>query len=218
MADLLVQLKPMRNQIILLFLLSQLLTGCTIAWRGYKAPSASNFNMLSANDKCMKIGTQNLDERQKKAVLEAASDVCGVLHSDEFKNILISKTWLSGCDTDNGKPKTISGQEVYDLLMKKIPDYSVHPRKPWLAIALTSRDTSYFSRVAIRPDRIEAWYSEDVTARAELVNTIAHETMHVISEELVDRGHGTRDCPDHKLVSYAVGNIVEALWICQHLK
>jgi hypothetical protein len=211
----------MKTKLLLLVAVTLTFSGCmSIAWIGFKKPVESDFVSLNSNDSCMKIGKQNLNNRQEKAVLEAATDVCNIFHSDEFRKRVIAQTWLASCDEENGKPDEISGEEVYKMLMKKISNYSVHPRKPWLAIAQTQRNEIDFvyNRVAIKPKRIEAWYSQVDTIKSELVNTIAHETTHIISFDFADRGHGSEKCPDSRLVSYGIGNLVEELWLKQHKK
>ena len=210
----------MRTKLIFIVIASLTLSGCmSIAWIGYNKPVESDFVNLNANENCMKIGTQSLNDRQRKAILEASADVCKIFYSEEFKQKVISRTWLASCSLVNGKADEMSGEDVYKLLMQKIPKYSINAHKPYLAIAQTQRNESDFvyNRVAIMPSRIEAWYADELLVKSELVNTIAHETMHVISEKFLDAGHGG-DCPNNKLVSYGVGNIVEILWICQHNK
>ena len=211
----------MKTKLLLLLAVTLTLSGCmSIAWIGFKKPVESDFVSLNSNDDCMKIGKQNLNDRQKKAVLEAATDVCNIFHSDEFRKRVIAQTWLASCKEENGKPDEVSGEEVYKMLMKKIANYSFHPRKPWLAIAQTQRNEVDFvyNRVAIKPKRIEAWYSQVDTIKSELVNTIAHETTHIISFDFADRGHGSEKCPNSRLVSYGIGDLVEELWLKQHTK
>lgn len=197
-------------------LLTTSIGGCmSIAWIGYKKPSESDFINLNSSDSCMRIATQNLNDQQEKAVLEAAADVCDIFHSEEFRQRVISKKWLASCDEKNGKPDEVNGEEVYQMLIKKISNYAIHPRKPWRAIAQTQRSEVdfMFNRVAIKPARIAAWYSQVDTIKSELVNTIAHETTHIISYDFADKGHGTSKCPDNKLVSYGIGDLVEELWL-----
>jgi hypothetical protein len=208
----------MKLKIIFFIAVSQLLSGCmSIAWRGYNKPTESDYTDLKANKNCMSIGLQNLTERQKVAIIYAATDVCNILHLEEFKEKVISRKWLASCKLIDGKPDEISGEEVYSLIMQKISNYSINPRKPFAAIAQTQRslDNLVYNRVAIMPSRIEAWYSPELLVKSELVNTIAHETMHIISDKFLDAGHGG-DCANHDLVSYGIGNLVEVFWIGQH--
>lgn len=209
----------MKTKLLLLVAVTITFSGCmSIAWIGFKKPVESDFVGLNSNDNCMKIGKQNLNDRQMKAVLESATDVCNIFHSDEFRKRVIAQTWLASCDEKNGKPDEVSGEEVYETLIKKISNYSVHPRKPWRAIAQTQRNEIEFvyNRVAIKPKRIEAWYSQVDTIKSELVNTIAHESTHIISFDFADRGHGSGKCPNSRLVSYGIGDLVEELWLKQH--
>lgn len=208
----------MRKYSILIFFLLfiGLLSSCmSIAWIGFDKPNEADYVVVNSNSNCMRIAMQNLNERQKIAITEAAKDVCEIFNSDEFRDRVKSQHWLASCDETNGKADEVSGDDVYNSIIKKINDYSVHPRKPWLAIAQTQRNESdlVYNRVAIKPKRIEAWYSSIDSIKSELVNTIAHETMHIISFDFADRGHGSDKCPDERLVSYGIGNIVEELWL-----
>lgn len=188
-----------------------------IAWKGYKNPIESDFITVNTNESCMKIGKQNLNKRQTKAIIEAASDVCNIFHSKEFKQTITSQNWLASCELLNGHPDEMSGEHVYKLLIQNIQKYSINPHRPWRAIAQTQRDETNFvyNRVAIKPIRIEAWYSTVDSVKSELVNTIAHETTHIISEKFLDAGHGN-NCPNERLVSYSIGNIVEKIWLSNH--
>lgn len=202
--------------LILLLPITGLLSSCmSLAWIDFNKPNSSDYVVVNSNSNCMKIAMQNLNDRQKVAIREAANDVCEIFNSDEFRDRVKSQNWLASCDETDGKPDAVSGEVVYNAIMKKINDYSVHPRKPWLAIAQTQRNENdlAYNRVAIKPTRIEAWYSSIDTVKSKLVNTIAHETMHIISFDFADRGHGSTKCPDERLVSYGVGNLVEELWL-----
>lgn len=210
----------MRNFRTLIFILPLigLFSGCmSIAWIGFKKPSEGDYVQVNSNSDCMRIAMQNLNDRQKLAITEASKDVCDIFSSDEFRDRVKSQNWLASCDEINGKPDEVSGEVVYNSIMKKINNYSIHPRKPWLAIAQTQRSESdlAYNRVAIKPKRIEAWYSSVDTVKSELVNTIAHETMHIISFDYADRGHGSDKCPDNRLVSYGIGDLVEELWLAK---
>ena len=68
------------------------------------------------------------------------------------------------------------------------------------------------NRVAIKPKRIMAWYSDDLKTKSLLINTIAHEITHTVSYTFSDSGHGTKECPDEELVSYGIGNLVAKMW------
>lgn len=212
----------MKIKLLLILVVSSSLSGCmSIAWIGYKKPIQSDFKSVNSNQNCMEIGVQSLNVRQAKAIQEAANDVCEILYSSKFKAAVISHDWLASCELSaGGKEDIMSGTNVYNLLMQKIPDYSVHARKPWLAIAQTQRNELNFvyNRVAIMPSRIEAWYSKVDTVKSELVNTIAHETTHIISNSFLDKGHGTNNCPNARLVSYGIGDLVEKIWLENHKK
>jgi hypothetical protein len=186
-----------------------------LAWRGYEKPKDTDYSSLGVNDHCMQIGVQNLNDEQKKAVLEAATEVCKILSSAEFRDSVLARNWLLSCDLLSGGPDEMTGWEVYNVLNTPVRDYSINPRKPWRAIAQTQRNENdlAYNRVAISPAQIKKWSSTDQKIRGDLVNTIAHETMHIISYSFRDKGHGSADCPNERLVSYGIGNLVEKLWL-----
>ena len=189
------------------------MTGCAgsmswVAWRGYddpvKSPPPGSYENIAGE--CFKVGTQNLNNEQRTAILEAASSVCSAIKSEEFKNRVQSLEWLASCDLkSNGKPDTLQGLEVFKIINTGIPDFSVNPKYPWMAIAQAQKSEN---RMAIKPPRINGWYSSNKGA---LINTIAHESTHLISYSFKDRGHGSDSCPDSKLVSYGIGNLIEEL-------
>jgi hypothetical protein len=207
----------MKKLIVAIIILST--AGCSggmswVAWRGYddplKTPSPSSYK--SVDGECFSIGVQNLDEKQKKAVMEAAGEVCKVIKSEEFKIRVIAQEWMASCDiVHEAKKDIIKGEEVFNIISNGIPDFSVNPQKPWMAIAQAQRSENDHTRIrmAINPSRINKWYTPE--NKGLLVNTIAHESTHLISFSFRDRGHGTTQCPDAKLVSYGIGNLVEEL-------
>jgi hypothetical protein len=206
----------MKQNILTGLIIILLSSGCmSIAWRGYKMPKEEDFINPNSENQCIRVGVQNLDEKQKQAVLEAATIVCKIMESKDFGNSVVSRSWLLSCDYVDGNPDEMSGYELLNMIRTKIRVYSINPRKPWKAIAQTQRSESdiAYNRVAIKPSRIEGWYSSDKKVKAELLNTIAHETTHIISDSFRDKGHGTTECLDERLVSYGIGNLVAKLWL-----
>ena len=205
-------------QIILMLVAYIMLSGClNMAWVGYKKPLSTDF----VNVGCMEIGKQNLNTEQWKAIKEASSDVCLIFSDPEFKQWLTSKNWLASCNKIYGKPDTISGLRVYDLLTKKTLKYSIHPHKPWNAEgqAETNESNINLNRIAIIPSQIEDWLSSVDTIRSRLINTIAHESVHILSDDFLDYDlHGSSVCPDSLLLSYAIGNMTEKIWLKHHKK
>jgi hypothetical protein len=200
---------------ILLVIVAICLNGCAwVAWRGYddptKTPSPGDYKLVDGG--CFSVGTQNLNNLQEQAILEASSVVCAVLKSDEFQKRVRSQNWLASCDLNvQGKPDVLSGNNVYEMIKLGIPDFSVNPQYPWMAIAQTQKSENNHTknRIAIKPSRIDAWYS--LKEKGNLINTIAHESTHLISYSFRDKAHGSKKCPDSKLVSYGVGNLIEEL-------
>jgi hypothetical protein len=206
----------MKGLTVSLVLILFFAAGCMkLAWRGYEKPKDSDYASLNVSDHCMRIGVQNLDADEKKAVLEAAAEVCRIFSSSEFRDAVVAQSWLLSCDQLGGRPDEMTGWEVYNSINIPIRNYSINPRKPWRAIAQTQRSENdlAYNRVAISPAQIKKWKSSDLKLKADLINTIAHETMHIISYSFRDRGHGTTACPNEKLVSYGIGNLVERLWL-----
>ena len=204
----------MRNTIILL--VASQLCGCGwIAWVGYDDPvrEPPPGSYMLVDGECFSVGTQNLEEDQRQAVLGAAGRVCEVFKSRELQARVEAQEWIVSCDGSNGSPRTMPGTEVYSLLRQQIPDFSIHSRRPWMAIAQAQKSVHDHTRnrIAIRPERIQSWYSDSSDERGALINTIAHEITHLISFEFRDKGHGTARCPDNRLVSYGVGNLVQEL-------
>jgi hypothetical protein len=208
----------MKQSTFIVLIIMELTVGCMkIAWRGYRPPKATDFIDLRATEQCMRIGTQNLNsnEKQKQAIIQAATAVCKIIASKEFKDSVVARNWLLSCDYVDGNPDMMSGYEVLNIIQIKIRDYSINPRKPWRAIAEAQRNENdiALNRVAIDPARISDWESPIDTIKSKLINTIAHETMHIISCRFQDRGHGKAECPNERLVSYGIGNLVERLWL-----
>jgi hypothetical protein len=194
-------------------ILTSLFSCMWVAWIGYEHPTESDFHQVQTTPNCMAIGVQNLkDPRQRTAVLEAVGEVCLIFASAEFAREVASRTWLASCKRPNGGPDEISGEEVYRRLGGELPDYSVHPRDPWDAIAQADpHDDRMYNRVAISPSQIGKWYSRSRDTRGDLVNTIAHETTHIVSTGFQDEGHA-ENCDSDRLVSYGIGKLTEDLW------
>lgn len=183
------------------------------AWVGYKAPtSEADFQQAGTTPNCMSIGVQNLKNRDSLAVLQAAGEVCRVMASSEFASAVRAKTWLASCERPAGRPDEISGEALYRQISGKLPNFSVYARDPWNATAQAHKypdDQAFYNRVAIDPEQIRTWYSDEPW---EIVNTVAHETTHIVSYDFMDAGHGSPACPDSLLVSYGVGKLVQDLW------
>ena len=198
------------KQTIMLALLCLFLNSCmSIAWIGYEAPEPSDYRTLGSAP--VKLGMQNLtNEDYNKAVSEAFIETFIIFDDPKFQQQVESKDWLISCKRVNDQPDILDGKKVYTTLKNGFIDFSIHPRRPWNAIAQAHKSKQ---RVAIKPKRIKTWFSNDIKTKALLINTIAHEITHLVSYDFSDRGHGTPLCPDDELVSYGIGNLVAQLWI-----
>jgi hypothetical protein len=186
-------------------LCAALTAGC--AWRGYNGQvRAVN---IGAQPACAVVGIQNLDSAKARAVLGAVGDVCRIVRTAEFRDSIAGRKWLASCESRNGGQDEITGDSVLTLLLRPSA-FSVHPRKPWGAFGLTDRTDPSAIRVAVYPRYIKAAVAS-AKSGGSLRNTVAHEMTHVVSGAFKDRGHGP-DCLQRSLVSYAVGNLVAALW------
>lgn len=185
----------------------------SIAWIGYNKPNESDYKSIEYVP--IKIGMQNLKNvKQRQAIQEATKEVFIILKSNEFRKEVESKEWLISCKMENGKKDILDGKSVFEILNNGYVDFSINPRKPWNAIAQAQKSETDHTknRVAIKPKRINTWYSNNNETKSELINTIAHEITHTVSFKFLDAGHGTAECPDAKLVSYGIGNLVAKIW------
>ncbi|PKG50561.1 hypothetical protein CXF54_12290 [Olleya sp. 1-3] len=204
---------------LLLSVISIALNSCmSIAWIGYDKPEDSDY--MSIENVPIKIGMQNLkNENQRKAIEEATKEVFSILKSEEFRKKVESKDWLISCKIENGNKDILDGKSVFKILNKGYVNLSINPRKPWRAIAQAQKSQTDHTknRIAIKPKRINTWFSNNIETKSELVNTIAHELTHTVSFKFLDTGHGTVECPDAELVSYGIGNLVAKMWIEKQL-
>ena len=204
----------MKNTVIL-FLIALFLNSCmSIAWIGYDKPLQDDYKEIDSVP--IKIGMQNLKiEKQERAIREATKEVFLIFESVEFRTQVEAENWLVSCNIINGKSDIMDGKNVYEILSSGFVNFSINPRHPWNAVAQTQKSDSDHTknRVAIKPKRIDAWSSDDIETKALLMNTIAHEITHTTSHKFSDGGHGTKNCPDEKLVSYGIGNLVAKMWI-----
>jgi hypothetical protein len=204
----------MMKTLLSLAVVIYLTSGCS--WHGYKGPG--EFKSVNTAGDCMHIGIQNLTLQQQRAINAAANDVCAILESPEFTQAINGKIWLASCERINNQPDYIAGDKVIEVLRSVQPRFSVFPRKPFLAVGLADIDHASpdNNRVAINPKYIADALSDEPALASELRNTMAHELTHVVSADFTDDGHGSRSCPDDQLVSYAVGKLVEELWLRRH--
>jgi len=201
----------MRLLLLTVLMLSFLLSGCLSPLRlAYKKPIASDFEPI----KCMQIGRQNLSSRQWQAIKEAASDVCDIFADSEFKEQISPKTWLASCEKKRGKRDIISGKEIYALLTAKPQRFSVYAHKLHDAEGETDNDEDNPDNniITIDPSLIEDWYSADDTVKSKLINVIAHEYVHLLSDRFLDYDNKIpKGCNNDILISYGTGDLAEEI-------
>lgn len=211
----------------LLLASTALLQGCV--WSGYQARMADD--ALHGRAPGPVVSLQNLRGTNYADVArDAVSAAQRVVAHPEFRREVRSLSLLPTCD---GEPR-LSGEAVLASLGEAF-DYSLVARKPFRAVAVA--DIGH-QRVAVSPSRFSRW-PQGVGARAELIETLVHETLHMIPEPPVrkrdgdangnmdegekayesryrDDGHGAPGCRDDDLVSYRVGKIAGAVYMLHH--
>ncbi len=148
-----------------------------------------------------------------RAALDAA---CAVRRSQAFAAGAAARDWLPGCSIlPLPNRRWVSGASVRDAMADAGARFQLVYENPG-AVASTSVGAQ---RMRIRPEQFEGWLSGDPERRAALVNTLVHETTHLISEpgrpgrfRYTDRGHGSWWCPDRDLVSYGLGDLAARTW------
>jgi hypothetical protein len=149
-----------------------------------------------------------------KAALDAA---CAVRRSPAFVAGVVARDWTPGCSLiPFSRHRPVSGASVRDAMSDAGARFQLVYEDPG-AVASTSVSAQ---RMRIRPERFQGWLTGDRARQAALVNTLVHETTHLISEpgrpgvfRYTDRGHGSWWCPDRDLVSYGLGGLAERTWL-----
>ncbi|MCW3124354.1 MAG: hypothetical protein JWO03_12 [Bacteroidetes bacterium] len=181
----------------------------------YKSSASQDFEPVA----CLDINHKALNDRQWQAIKAAASDVCGIFHSSEFQSRLNNKLWLASCEKVKGKPDSVTGPEIYKLLTEKRQRFCIYARKLHDAEGETDNDDNNpnNNRISIDPALIEGWYSPIDTQRSQLINVIAHEYVHLLSDRFLDYDdNAPTGCSDDILISYNTGDIAEAIWLDKH--
>lgn len=149
-----------------------------------------------------------------KAALDAA---CVVRRSPAFISGVAARDWVPGCSLiPFVRRRPVSGASVRDAMADAGARFQLVYEDPG-AVASTSVSAQ---RMRVRPERFQGWLSGDRDRRAALVNTLTHETTHLIPTpgttdafRYTDRGHGSPWCPDSDLVSYGLGALAERTWL-----
>lgn len=206
---------------VYLLLICGSLSGCWLTnaylWKSYQSPSLSSFQNPMTNIECPKIGIQNLSSDQANSITEVVKEVCEIQATQNFRDEILKKSdWLASCDLLPEGFDGIEAREVIEIVSGPKENFSVIARKPILAIAQIDPPNA---RIAIRKQRFKHWRTGTDPQRAEMIATLAHEMTHFVKSDgnlsyrFRDRGHGSKRCPDNRLVSYEVGNITKRLWL-----
>lgn len=204
-----------------LFIVCISLSGCWLTnaylWRSYDAPTEQSFRSPETLVLCPRIGIQNLSPEQTEIITGVAKDVCEIQETEAFRKVILQKQdWLASCDQPPNGPDTIDPEVVLKIVTGPKADFSIIARKPIGAIAQIDPPNA---RIAIRKRRFNHWRNGTIEQRSEMIGTLAHEMTHFVKPDgaisylFRDRGHGSKRCPDNRLVSYEVGNITKELWL-----
>lgn len=170
---------------------------------------------------CMEIDHQHISARQWESIHAAASEVCEIFNSAEFRSHIISRNWLASCEKVKGHADSISGAEMYALLISQPLRFSVYVHKLHDAEAETDNDEANAdnNRITIDPAIVAGWGSPIDSVRSKLVNVLAHEYVHLLSDRFLDYDNeAPSGCDEDILISYAAGDIVEQIWLQWHRK
>jgi len=149
-----------------------------------------------------------------KAALDAA---CVVRRSPAFLTGVTARDWVPGCSLiPFVRHRAVTGASVRDAMADAGARFQLIYEDPG-AVASTSVSAQ---SMRVRPERFQGWLTGDRDRRAALVNTLTHETTHLISEpgrprvfRYTDRGQGSWWCPDRDLVSYGLGALAARTWL-----
>jgi len=182
-----------------------------VAWIGYKHPTPDSF--ISVDGCGFKIGVQNLDPfHELQIVKESAKKICETLSDKGFEEMIKNKEWIASCGRGGQSTNNlISGAELIELLQQPINNFSIYINRPSFA---TAQADPINNRIAITPNRVSSWQAGN---KAPFYTSMSHEMLHLISVQFKDRGHHPQRCPQSKLVSYRVSEIISEMIISKNL-
>lgn len=166
---------------------------------------------------CSTVELVNFPAAEAEAAKSALDAACAVRRSPAFLSGVSARDWVPGCSLiPFVRHRAVSGASVRDAMADAGARFQLVYEDPG-AVASTSVT---HQRMKVRPERFQGWLSGDRARRAALVNTLTHETTHLIPEpdrptvfRYTDRGHGSRWCPDRDLVSYGLGGLAGRTWL-----
>jgi hypothetical protein len=184
--------------------------GTAIAVEGL--PGIESFYCPSSS--CDPGKREALGDKLAGPLQDALKAVSQVIHSSEFRaSVARDQRWFAAVGNDT----SLRGSQVLDIYPARIPAFSVVVlnASPGDERARTTNDpptiTTYVSVVA-------DWNVQ--TTKAALVNTLAHEMAHLISQRsesggtqaFLDAGFSFHPCKQIDLVSYKLGDVAECTY------
>jgi hypothetical protein len=202
---------------LLLSLAPFVTTGC--AWSGYvKGLQHEVFTAPANSEPLMTVEgylvQPNSADRQR--LREAIQETLLVLTDPRFAAAVRG---YDGWIPHVGAESTMTGDSVLDsILTHEYRNVQFLVNSPVNAIAVTNLGEHHHG-IVIRSSQVRKW-SLFAEARAELINTIAHEMTHLVPDPdtpctmaYTDDGHDSDT--EKSLVSYRVGNIAECVFLAR---
>lgn len=205
-----------------------LLGACSHTWQGVKPPTATTLKI--GERPAPIILTQNLSQRDIDITTNAIAEIKSILANDAFRTRLNAKKWLTDCTS---KGYLVDGNEILNDLetntlmvsLKKKNSKTGNAITNWVKATDGNKKVSFAARMIIDPDRFDNW-DKNRQSKANMINTLLHETTHLVPNKdafsesfdgfwtkYSDEGWNKTTCPQSGLVSYAVGNLAESVWL-----
>lgn len=201
---------------------------CAHTWMGVKPPTPQTLKIGQRPGPI--VLTQNLSSADIAITKLAISEIESVIASELFLTKLNAQTWRTDCTQDG---YFVDGIEILSDLTNNTLPVSLKKKNSVTGNAITNwgkniasnGDVSFVSRMIIDPDRFDNWH-DDRQSKANMINTLIHETTHLVPNKSAyedsfqgfwtkysDEGWNNDTCLQSTLVSYAVGNIAEDVWL-----
>lgn len=167
---------------------------------------------------CPEMRLSGIEGNAEAAMRSALRDACAIMADIEFERAIEAQDLDRACKGFFfAKRKRIASREAL-AAVAEIPAFTV--KTGTFALKRTTAKTSVTSRtITIAEHWLERALQDGSSQRGDLVNTLAHEMMHLIPAKgdpsayrFSDDGQSTPWCKRSRLVSYAVGDTVETIW------